>query len=321
MIKAGIIGGTGLTAGELLHLLLLHEQVEVAYITSTSQVGSAVSSVHDDLLGATELVFVEKPSCTVDVVFLCVGHGISKTYLKENQFDAGTKIIDLSADFRLKETSEGYVYGLSEIFKEAIQNTNYVANPGCFATAIQLGLAPLAAAQKLEHPVHIHSLTGSTGAGKGFMGTTQFHWRSNNVSVYKPFGHQHLHEIKETLATLQHSTALPRINFVPMRGNFARGIFCSMYLESNLSTSVALALFKKYYESPFVVISDQPIHLKQAVNTNKCFIHVQQCDGQLHLTTAIDNLLKGAVGQAVQNMNLMFGLKEDLGLQLKAMHY
>jgi N-acetyl-gamma-glutamyl-phosphate reductase len=321
-IKVGIVGGAGYTAGELIRILLHHEYAELGAIVSSSNAGNAVSSVHDDLLGDTDLVFAAELSGDEDVVFLCLGHGNSRAFLEKTPLPATTHVIDLSNDFRLAADQEfagrEFVYGLPELNKSRIQQAQSIANPGCFATAIQLALLPLAAAGKLSDDVHVSAITGSTGAGQSLSGTTHFSWRANNVSVYKAFTHQHLGEIGESLAQLQPALA-SEIHFIPYRGNFARGIFASVYTRSELTAEQAIQLFRDYYaDAPFVVVTGQELHLKQVVNTNKCLLQVQKHGQQLLITSVIDNLVKGASGQAVQNMNLLFGLPEQTGLQLKS---
>ncbi len=321
MIKAGIIGGSGYTGGELIRILLNHAQVEIDFVYSTTRAGKEISTAHPDVLGTTDLVFTGAVNPTVDVVFLCLGHGNSTKFLNENAFSKNTKIIDLSNDFRLQEAAnfneKSFVYGLPELNKASIQNANYIANPGCFATAIQLGLLPLAKAKKLQHTIHVNAVTGSTGAGVSPSATTHFSWRNSNVSWYKPFTHQHLGEINESLQSLQQNTG--ELIFLPNRGNFTRGIFATAYTHFEGSEDEAIALYKGFYETAaFTQVTAAPIQLKQVVNTNQCHIHIHKHKHTLLITSAIDNLLKGASGQAVQNMNLMFGFPENEGLQLKA---
>jgi len=324
-IKAGIVGGAGYTAGELLRILLHHEFVELGGIVSSSNAGNPVYKVHDDLVGETELRFTAALAGDEDVVFLCLGHGNSKAWLEQNPLPDTTHVIDLSNDFRLAADAEfqdrEFVYGLPELNKGRIQQAQSIANPGCFATAIQLALLPLAQAGQLTDDVHVSAITGSTGAGQSLAETVHFSWRTNNVSIYKPFTHQHLGEIGESLAQLQ--TPLDAdIHFVPYRGNFARGIFASVYTPSDLSQDEARDLYRKFYaDAPFTTVSDAEIHLKQVVNTNKCLLHVQKVGKQLLITSVIDNLVKGASGQAVQNLNLLFGLPETTGLNLKAVSF
>ncbi len=318
MKKIGIIGGAGYTAGELLRLLINHPEVGIAFVHSSSNAGEPIVNVHQGLLGETDLVFSDThPLDEIDVLFLCSAHGHSKKFWEENARPEGLKVIDLAQDFR--DESEGYVYGLPEINRERIAKAASVANPGCFATAIQLSLLPLAAAGLLPDngDVNVTALTGSTGAGVKPGATTHFSWRSDNLSVYKPFIHQHLIEIGATLGKLQPGNTA-KINFVPMRGDFARGIFAVTHLDCSLSEEEAVKLYKDFYnDAPFAVVSDRPVDLKQAVNTNKAVIHVEKHGNKLLITTAEDNLLKGASGQAVQNMNIMLGIDERTGLRLK----
>jgi N-acetyl-gamma-glutamyl-phosphate reductase len=321
MIKAGIVGGAGYTAGELIRILNHHPKADLDFVYSTSNAGNPITQVHQDLIGELSLVFTDTINKEVDVLFLCLGHGNSTAFLEKNSFSENTKIIDLSNDFRLKADAKfqgkEFVYGLPETSKEAIKKANYIANPGCFATAIQLALLPLAAAQKLEHSVHINATTGATGAGVSPSATGHFAWRDNNFSVYKPFTHQHLGEIGETLQDLQ-ATATSDLLFVPNRGNFSRGIFASVYTQFEGTLEDAQKLYKDYYETAaYTHVSNLPVHLKQVVNTNKGLISLHKHGDLLLIYSAIDNLLKGASGQAVQNMNLMFGLDETTGLQLK----
>ncbi|GAO29076.1 N-acetyl-gamma-glutamyl-phosphate reductase [Geofilum rubicundum] len=317
MIKVGIAGGAGYTAGELIRILLGHPQAELVWILSGSHAHEPVHKVHRDLLGDTDLVFVEKPDFSaVDVVFFCMGHGKSAAFLEGHSIPDRVKIIDLSHDYRLKAEGNDFVYGLPEMSREAIQEATHVANPGCFATAIQLALLPLADAGLLTE-VHIHAITGSTGAGQAPSGTTHFSWRNNNISVYKAFGHQHLQEIGQSLKALMPAFDAA-VNFVPLRGDFARGILASVYLDCDLSQEEACRLFDRYYETAvFTSRFEENIDLKQVVNTNKCLLHVAKYDGKLHVTSVIDNLTKGASGQAIHNMNLMFGIAEKTGLYLK----
>ncbi|PCH72573.1 MAG: N-acetyl-gamma-glutamyl-phosphate reductase [Flavobacteriaceae bacterium] len=328
MIQVGIIGGAGYTAGELIRLLVHHKHVNIDFVYSTSNAGNKIYDVHQDLMGEIESSFTGLVNLNVDVVFLCLGHGNSTTFLNKHDFATTTKIIDLSNDFRLlkdhKLGERAFVYGLPELQKEAIGNASNIANPGCFATAIQLGLLPLAKAQKLNSTIHVNATTGATGAGVSPGSTTHFSWRSTNFSVYKAFSHQHLDEISESLQYLQNKEIIQKnttddILFIPNRGSFSRGIFASIYLESNLTESAAYQLFKDFYkEAVYTHVSEKELHLKQVVNTNNCFIHVEKHGKQLLITTVIDNLLKGASGQAIQNMNLMFGWDQKEGLRLKA---
>ena len=319
MIKIGIIGGAGYTAGELIRILLHHPKVEIDFIHSNSQAGKLVSDIHQDLLGEINLSFSKKINQHINVLFLCSGHGNSKTFLTENNFSKQTKIIDLSSDFRLKKEGNDFVYGLPELNKKQIQSSSYIANCGCFATAIQLALLPLAKSQYLKNDVHIHAITGSTGAGQNPSSTTHFSWRNNNVSIYKPFSHQHLGEITESILQLQNDFQ-SEINFIPVRGNFSRGIFASVYTKTDLNENELIQLFESYYhDEPFVFITQKNPSLKQVVNTNKCILFVKKEGDKVFIISMIDNLIKGASGQAVQNMNLMFGFEETEGLNLKAM--
>lgn len=322
MIKVGIVGGAGYTAGELIRLLVNHSKVELDFVYSTSNVGNFIYQVHQDLLGAIDLKFTGKINPNVDVLFLCLGHGNSTAFLEINSFSQNTKIIDLSNDFRLNNDmifqGKEFVYGLPELQKEKIKSAKHIANPGCFATAIELALLPLANAGLLNNSVHINATTGSTGAGVSPSETTHFSWRDNNFSVYKAFTHQHLGEIGETILSLQ-KNASHQLFFIPNRGNFSRGIFASSYLKFDKSIETAYDLFEDFYkDAAFTHVSKTPIHLKQVVNTNNCFLHLEKHGEMLLITSTIDNLLKGASGQAIQNMNLLFGFTETEGLQLKA---
>ncbi|MGC6480462.1 MAG: N-acetyl-gamma-glutamyl-phosphate reductase [Flavobacteriaceae bacterium] len=321
MKTVGIIGGTGYTGGELLRLVLNHPTLTLKYAVSRSQAGKKIGEVHADLFGWTDLTFTDHFDPEVDVLFLCLGHGLSKTFMEEKPVSEETIVIDLSQDFRLASTHNfnhrQFVYGLPEFQKEAIENSRSIANPGCFATALQLALLPLAADQKMNTDVHINATTGSTGAGIKTSATGHFSWRNNNLSWYKPFNHQHLNEIGETLSSLQQSK--PRLHFLPHRGDFTRGIFATAYIKTDLALTYFTHLFDDYYAShPFTQRVLQPIHLKQVVNTNMAHVHLHKHEDVLLITSAIDNLLKGAAGQALQNLNIILGLEETLGLQLKA---
>jgi len=319
MFKAGIIGGAGYTGGELIRLLMHHPQVDLQFVHSNSQAGQKVSAVHKDLLGDTDLEFVNGEVPAGDVVFLCLGHGKSQSFLEQNTISESTKIIDLSQDFR-HHTSPEFTYGLPEANRSKINASTKVANPGCFATAIQLALLPLAQANLLKYDVHVHAITGSTGAGVSPLPTTHFSWRAHNLSVYKAFEHQHLQEITETLQN--YNAEVPEINFIPVRGDFTKGIFCTAYTDCDLTAAQALTLYQDFYqEHPFTWVSDQTVSLKEVINTNKCFLQVHQKKGKLLITSIIDNLVKGASGQAIQNMNLMLGLPETSGLKLKAIGF
>lgn len=319
MIKAGIIGGAGYTAGELIRILVNHPTVEISFVNSTSNAGKDVTAVHGGLFGETELVFTnELPLDGVDVLFLCSAHGDSRKFLEANTVPAGLKIIDLSTDYRQARPDHDFVYGLPEINKEAIQKAFHVANPGCFATAIQLAILPLAAAGLLTDDVHINAITGSTGAGVKPAETSHFSWRNNNISVYKAFGHQHLDEIGQSVRQLQPGFD-KNLNFIPVRGNFARGIFASTYTKCPLSVGEAKALYSEFYkDAAFTFVADKNPDMKQVVNTNKAVVYVEKHGENLLIISMIDNLLKGASGQAVQNMNLMVGIDEKAGLNLKS---
>jgi N-acetyl-gamma-glutamyl-phosphate reductase len=316
-VRAGIIGGAGYTGGETIRLLINHPAVDIRFIHSKSNAGKPVSSIHEDLAGDTELTFDAEWHSEVDVVFLCLGHGESKKFLAESgtSFD-GVLLIDLSQDFRIKGEGNNFVYGLPELNREAIREARAIANPGCFATAIQLGLLPLAQAGLLGD-VYTTGITGSTGAGQGLSPTSHFSWRANNIQAYKTLTHQHLKEIGQSLT--QAGAAGPKVHFTPWRGDFTRGIFITSQLHCEKDPQETLALYEDFYRShPFTIVSRTPISLKQVVNTNKCLIQLEQVDQTLVVHSALDNLLKGASGQAVQNMNLLFGLDETAGLKLKA---
>jgi N-acetyl-gamma-glutamyl-phosphate reductase len=317
MIKLGIIGGAGYTAGELLRILVWHPEVEITFVQSTSHDGQAVSDVHKDLLGDTELVFGKADFNNADVIFICSGHGKTAEFLSKTALPEGLKVIDLSTDFRPKENGKGFVYGLPEVNRSLIESAERVANPGCFATAIELSLLPLASQQALTGEVHVNAITGSTGAGQQPTVTSHFSWKNNNVAIYKAFSHQHLKEIKETVNQLQDEFS-KEINFIPVRGNFSRGIMASMYTNCEWTLEEAQAQYEEYYKShPFVSISKAMPDVKQVVNTNKCVLYLEKHGDKLLVVSVIDNLLKGASGQAVQNMNIMFGLNEKEGLGLK----
>lgn len=325
MIKVGIIGGAGYTAGELIRLLVNHQEVALDFIYSTSNAGNKVSNVHQDLTGTTDLSFTKQINSKVDVLFLCLGHGNSKSFLAEHQFSETTKIIDLSRDFRLENdkmfNGQEFVYGLPELNKEAIKKANLIANPGCFATTIQLALLPLASQGLINDDVHVNAVTGATGAGVSLSKTTHFTWRDNNFSYYKPFVHQHLDEIYQSVNQLQ-TNLNSEINFMPNRGNFSRGIFATAYTKFDGSLVEAQELYNSYYkDAAFSFVSDNELHLKQVVNTNKCLIHLHKHENKLLITSCIDNLLKGASGQAIQNMNLTLGFDESEGLRLKGTYF
>lgn len=320
MIKVGIIGGAGYTAGELCRLLLNHPDAEIRFVNSSSNAGNKLTDVHGGLYGETDMVFTDAlPFDEVDVIFFCFGHGKSREFLAEHEIPAHVRIIDLAQDFRLAAPGNDYVYGLPELNREAIAAARHVANPGCFATCIQLGLLPLAAHGLLTDDVAVNAITGSTGAGVKPGATTHFSWRNNNMSVYKPFQHQHVPEIKQSLAQLQghfdHA-----IDFIPYRGDFARGIFATevVRVDESLALEQVVEMYKAFYaDAAFTHYVEKGIDMKQVVNTNKALVHVEKYGNKLLVTSTIDNLLKGASGQAVQNMNLMFGLDETAGLRLK----
>lgn len=316
-IRAGIIGGAGYTGGELIRLLLNHPQVSLAFVQSSSHAGQPLYAVHRDLLGDTELLYSAKAETPCDIMFLCVGHGDARRYLEAHPVPESTRIIDLSQDFRMNRDT--FVYGLPEAYRADITSASMIANPGCFATAIQLALLPLVRAGQFRE-AYVTGITGSTGAGQGLSPTGHFSWRSGNIQAYKSLTHQHLEEIGLTFRRLSPNEDLvPAVHFIPWRGNFTRGIYVSAVMESALNLSEAYALFETAYaDAAFTHVSREMIDLKQVVNTNKCVLHVEAEGGRLVVHAAIDNLLKGASGQAVQNMNLMFGLPEESGLQLKA---
>ena len=323
-IKAGIVGGAGYTGGELIRLLINHPNVEISFIHSSSNAGNPVSKIHSDLIGETSLLFSAELNKDIDVLFLCVGHGDAAKFLAVNIIDEKIKVIDLSQDFRLADkTVNGnrtFTYGLPELNKEDIRHAKNIANPGCFATAIQLGLLPLAKAGLLSD-VYTTGITGSTGAGQSLSATSHFSWRANNIQAYKTLDHQHIGEITQSLVQLQSKDSI-EINFIPWRGDFTRGIFISSTLKCAAGIDELVAMFEEFYANhPFVTISKAPIFLKQVVNTNKCVIQLEKAGNKLVVHSALDNLLKGACGQAVQNMNLLFGIEETTGLKLKANYF
>ena len=326
MIKAGIIGGAGYTGGELIRILLNHPQVQIAFVHSRSNAGKPLHTVHADLIGETELLFADAISQDIDVLFLCLGHGESKKFLTENTIDARIRVIDLANDFRLAANAQlgerQFVYGLPELNREGIRAARNIANPGCFATAIQLGLLPLAKAGLLKE-AYVTGITGSTGAGQSLSATSHFSWRTNNIQAYKTLTHQHLGEIVQSLQQLSaHPLAEAPVHFVPWRGDFARGIFVSATVDTKESLSNLHQLYQAFYAThPFTVVTDQPVFLKQALNTNKCVIQLEKSGNKLVVHSVIDNLIKGASGQAVQNMNLLFGLDETAGLHLKSIGF
>ncbi len=323
-IKVGIIGGAGYTGGELIRLLIHHPHAEITFVHSKSNAGNPLYKIHHDLIGETFMVFTSELDKAIDVLFLCTGHGEARKFLETNEIDAKIKVIDLSNDFRLVHSSKlaarSFIYGLPELNKQQIQSAHNIANPGCFATAIQLGLLPLAKAGLLDE-IYTTGITGSTGAGQGLNASSHFSWRANNIQAYKTLTHQHLGEICQSLLQLQPNTNLD-LNFIPWRGDFTRGIFISSVVHCEKSFEELNQLYKDFYaEHSFTIISDDTIFLKQVVNTNKCLIQLEKVGSKLVVHSALDNLLKGASGQAVQNMNLMFGLDETAGLKLKGSYF
>ena len=321
MISIGIIGGSGYTAGELIRILMFHPNAKLDFVYSTTNAGKPLSIAHHDLLGDIEMNFTDTVNPNVDVVFLCLGHGKSISFLEQNQFSTATKIIDLGNDFRLTKDKDfngkSFVYGLPELNKTDIKSAQYIANPGCFATAIQLALLPLASHGLLNDDVHINATTGSTGAGVGLAATSHFSWRNNNMSHYKAFNHQHLGEINQSVNQLQASYS-DELIFVPNRGDFTRGIFATLYTKVEDSLEDLVAKYEAFYkDQPFVTVTTTDINMKQVVQTNKCIISLMKKGNRILITSVIDNLVKGASGQAIQNMNLMFGLEETTGLHLK----
>ena len=318
-IKVGIQGASGYTGGELIRLILKHPNCELIYAGSESNYGKLISDIHQDLVGECKIQFTNKLNQNIDVLFLCLGHGNSESFFKKIKLDKKIKIIDLSQDFRLEKSfkKRTFSYGLPELQKEKISKSSNIANPGCFATAIQLGLLPLISSDYEIDEVHTNAITGSTGAGVKLNDTSHFSWRNNNISWYKPFNHQHLSEVNNNFNKLLSKNV--KINFLPLRGNFTRGIFCTSYFKNKLSLENVEKLYVEFYkEDPFTIVSKNEIHLKQVINTNKCLIHLRKEKDILLVTTVIDNLVKGASGQALQNMNLMFGLDETTGLKLKS---
>lgn len=318
MIRVGILGGAGYTAGELIRILINHPEAEIVFVNSESNAGNLLTDVHGGLYGETDMRFTDSmPFDSVDVVYFCFGHGKSEQFLKEHTIPANVKIIDLAQDFRIAAPGNDYVYGLPEINREEIKGAQHLANPGCFATCIQLALLPAAKLHILDNDVVVNAVTGSTGAGQKPSATTHFSWRNNNFSVYKVFTHQHLAEIRQSLTQAQGSLDAS-IDFIPMRGDFARGIFATCVIKTDMPEDKIVEAYKEFYkDAAFTHYIDKPIDMKQVVNTNKALIHCDVYNGKLLVTSTIDNLLKGAVGQAVQNMNLMFGIEESAGLKLK----
>ena len=320
MKKVGIIGGSGYTGGELIRLVLAHPELDLDFVYSSTKSDIPLTNIHQDLLGNTNLKFTKIVNLNVDILYLCLGHGNSISFLKENSFSENTLIVDLGNDFRLKNdenfNSRKFVYGLPELQRELIEKSNSIANPGCFATAIQLALLPLAENNKLISDIHVNATTGSTGAGVGLASTSHFSWRNNNLSWYKPFNHQHLEEINQTLDSLGCTS---KIHFLPQRGNFTRGIFATAYTKFNGSLKSVKDLYVDYYQKhPFTHVSDENLSLKSVINSNNCFLHLHKHDNLLLITSILDNLIKGASGQAVQNTNIIMGWEEKLGLELKA---
>ena len=326
-IRVGIVGGAGYVAGELMRVLLHHQQVELSYIHSNSNAGHPVWTVHNDLLGDTDMMFTNELA-EADVVFLCLGHGKSVDFLNTTLLSGKPKVIDLSQDFRINQNFQysnsekwEFVYGLPEYNIEEIRKARYIANPGCFATAFALALLPLAKAGLITDEVHINAITGSTGAGYTPTATTHFSWRNNNISIYKPFGHQHLGEVRKTLESAA-GGIIPELNFIPVRGDFTRGIFLSAYTSINKDLSELTEIYRQFYSNAaFTFVCDREISLKDVVGSNKCLLRIEKHGNKALITSVIDNLLKGASGQAVQNMNLMFGIDEKTGLELKSIGF
>lgn len=318
MIKVGIVGGAGYTAGELIRLLLNHPDVEIVFVNSTSNAGNRITDVHEGLYGETDLCFTNLlPLDKIDLLFFCTAHGDTKKFMVEHEVPEEVRIIDLSMDYRIKSPEHDFVYGLPELNRRAICEARHVANPGCFATCIQLAVLPLAKHLLLNSDLHVNAITGSTGAGVKPSATSHFSWRNDNISIYKPFTHQHLAEIGQSFRQLQNSFN-SRINFIPVRGNFSRGIFATTYLDCKIELEEIKRIYEEYYaDHSFTFLTDKNPDLKQVVNTNKCLLYLQKIEDRLLIVSMIDNLLKGASGQAVHNMNLMFGLEETVGLHLK----
>lgn len=318
MIKIGIIGGAGYTAGELIRLLLNHPDANIVFVNSSSNAGNKITDVHSGLYGETDLAFTDQlPLNNIDLLFFCTAHGDTKKFMDSHEIPETLKIIDLSTDYRMADGEHDFVYGLPELNRRRICSSTRVANPGCFATCIQLGVLPLAKHLMLNNELHVNAITGSTGAGVKPSPTSHFSWRNDNISIYKPFAHQHLAEIRQSLKQLQNSFDT-NINFIPVRGNFSRGIFTSIYMDSKIELEEIKRIYKAYYDDhSFTHIIDSNPDLKQVVNTNKCLIHLEKHGDKLLIISLIDNLLKGASGQAIHNMNLLFGLEETVGLHLK----
>ena len=323
MKKIGIVGGSGFTGGELIRILLNHPKFKIKFIYSLSQNGKNIHEIHPDLLGKTDIIFSDQITTDVDVLFLCLGHGKSRIFLDKYNFKSDTIIIDLSSDFRLinnnKYKSRNFLYSLPEFNREKIKQSKSIANPGCFATAIQIGLLPLMVNKLIKNDIHVNAITGSTGAGKMSSDTNNFNWRNNNLSIYKPFNHQHLNEIYQTLNILGNDS---KIYFVPYRGNFTRGIFTSIYMKFDHEIEDIKIIYEDFYENhPFTFLSKNDINLKEVINTNNCHLKIEFHENIIHITTVLDNLLKGASGQAVQNLNIIYGYEESLGLNFKGSIY
>ena len=323
MKKIGIVGGSGFTGGELIRILLNHPKFKIKFIYSLSQNGKNIHEIHPDLLGKTDIIFSDQITTDIDVLFLCLGHGKSKFFLDNYNFKSDTIIIDLSSDFRLinnnKYKSRNFLYSLPEFNREKIKQSKSIANPGCFATAIQIGLLPLMVNKLIKNDIHVNAITGSTGAGKMSSDTNNFNWRNNNLSIYKPFNHQHLNEIYQTLNILGNDS---KIYFVPYRGNFTRGIFTSIYMKFDHEIEDIKIIYEDFYENhPFTFLSKNDINLKEVINTNNCHLKIEFHENIIHITTVLDNLLKGASGQAVQNLNIIYGYEESLGLNFKGSIY
>ena len=323
MKKIGIVGGSGFTGGELIRILLNHPKFKIKFIYSLSQNGKNIHEIHPDLLGKTDIIFSDQITTDIDVLFLCLGHGKSRIFLDNYNFKSDTIIIDLSSDFRLinnnKYKSRNFLYSLPEFNREKIKQSKSIANPGCFATAIQIGLLPLMVNNLIKNDIHVNAITGSTGAGKISSDTNNFNWRNNNVSIYKPFNHQHLNEIYQTLNILGNNS---KIYFVPYRGNFTRGIFTSIYMKLDNEIKDIEIIYKDFYKNhPFTFLSKNDVNLKEVINTNNCHVKIQFHESIIHITTVLDNLLKGASGQAVQNLNIIYGYEESLGLNFKGSIY
>lgn len=318
MIKAGIIGGAGYTAGELIRLLLNHPDTEIVFVNSTSNAGNKLTDVHTGLYGETDMVFTDQlPLDEINMLFFCTAHGDTKKFMESHSVPEEVKVIDLSMDYRIESPEHDFVYGLPELNRRRIVKANRIANPGCFATAIQLAVLPLAKHLMLNSELHVNAITGSTGAGVKPSATSHFSWRNDNISIYKPFTHQHLAEVGQSLKQLQTSFN-SAVNFIPVRGNFSRGIYATTYIHCKIDLEEIKRIYHDYYDDhSFTFIVDKNPDLKQVVNTNKCLLYLSKHDDKLLIVSMIDNLLKGASGQAVHNMNLLFGLEETVGLHLK----